>query len=221
VKYGKSIIGSVRTIDNVSIAGFVVLAQLFILLSAPHIWNDDNIMQMFMVYFLMLGVAFSVLGAKNPFYEITVFDGLSQFLLSFVVGIFIFSKLDFGGSSNFGGFESLTLLILSQVLVVGLVEELLFRGAIPQALDNGGVNPNSSRFIASLAFALFHGWAYSWAIMPMFSAFIFGILMQYIWDGGNSRAAGKGYPLVAAGIHAAWNVAILAGAFSVWVYGGI
>ena len=219
IKYGKTILGSVRNIDNVSIAGFVVLAQLFILLSAPHLWQNEDIMQMFIIYFLMLGVAFSLLDAKNPLYNITIFDGLSQYLLSFVAGIFLFSRLGFGSSSDFGGFGSLTLLVCAQALVVGLPEELLFRGAIPEAFDKGNVDPNTSRLLSNVAFALFHGWAYDWSIVLMVSAFFFGILMQYIWDGGNSRKAGKGYPLVSVGIHASWNVVVYAGAL--WIYGGV
>ena len=216
-QYIKEILLSVRNLDRISIAGFLVIAQLFILLSAPHIWESEAIQDMFLIYFVMMAFTFGVLDDKNPFYKITLFDGLTQMLFSFLAGIYLISFLGFENTSgDFGGFESLTLLIIAQVFVIGTVEESLFRGAIPTALDRGNVTPNVSRLVSAIAFALFHVWAYDWNMVGVAAAFFFAILMQYIWDGGNVKTKTPGYPLIAVGFHGAWNVTVIAGSFMLY-----
>ena len=222
VQYVKEILFSFRNLDRISIAGFLVIAQLFILLSAPHIWESEAMQDMVLIYFVMMGFAFGVLDDKNPFYKITLFDGLTQMVVSFLAGVWLFSYMGFTGDGTYGGFETLGLLIIGQSLVIGVVEESLFRGAIPTALDKGNMNPNVSRLVAAGAFAGFHWWAFDGNMVGIFAAFFFAILMQYIWDGRSVKTKTPGYPLVAVGLHAAWNVTVIAGsfAFSVLV-GGI
>ena len=214
-KYLKDIILSVRDLDKISIAGFLVLAQLFILLSAPYLWENQQMQDMFTTYFIMMAFTFAVLDNKNPFYKITMFDGLTQMLLAFVTGIYLFSFFGFQPIGDYAGFESLTLLIIAQALVIGTVEESMFRGAIPAALDKGKMSSSASRFVAATAFAGFHYWAYNGDIPSMIAAFLFGLLMQFFWDGGSVKSKTKGYPLVSCGLHAAWNVTVIAGSFCI------
>ena len=97
---------------------------------------------------------------------------------------------------------------------------MLFRGAIPEAFDKGNVDPNTSRLLSNVAFALFHGWAYDWSIVLMVSAFFFGILMQYIWETVVIQGKpGRVILWFSVGIHASWNVVVYAGAL--WIYGGV
>ena len=217
IDYIKEILLSVRNLDRISIAGFLVVVQLFILLSAPHLWESESIQNMFLIYFVMMAFTFGVLDDKNPFYKITLFDGLTQMLFAFVAGVYLISFLGFESTtSNFGGFQSLTLLVIAQVLVIGVVEESLFRGAIPAALDRGNVHPNTSRLFSAISFAGFHVWAFDWNMVGLIAAFFFAILMQYLWDGGSVKTKTPGYPLVAVGFHGAWNVTVIAGSFMLY-----
>ena len=213
-KYIKEILLSVRNMDRISIAGFLVIVQLFILLSAPQLWESDAMQNMVLIYFVMMAFTMGVLDDKNPFYKITLFDGLTQMGFSFLVGIWIFSYMGFPADPTFGGFESLALLIIAQSFVVAAVEEPLFRGAIPTSLDKGNTNPKTSRLVAAIAFSLFHVWAFDFSMVGLIAAFFFGLLMQYIWDGGSVKSKTQGYPLVAVGLHAAWNVTVIAGSFT-------
>ena len=213
-QYIKEILLSVRNLDRISIAGFLVIAQLFILLSAPHLWESEAMQDMVLIYFVMMSFAFGVLDDKNPFYKITLFDGLTQMVVSFLAGVWLFSYMGFTGDGTYGGFQTLGLLIIGQSLVVGVVEESLFRGAIPTALDRGNNNPKTSRFVSSVAFSLFHWWAADGDFVFLVAAFFFALLMQYIWDGGSVKTKTPGYPLVAVGLHAAWNVTVIAGSFT-------
>lgn len=219
VAYGKTVLTSARQLDNVSIAGFVILAQLFVLLSAPHMWADEAIQDMFMYYFVMLAFAFAILGREgNPLYSITLSDGIVQYVTAFVVGLFVFSELiTVPGSGNFGGYGTLTSLVIAQTFVVAICEEMLFRGALPKTFQQSNVGYGASRLISCSAFALFHGWAYNWNIVLMASAFFFGLIMQYFWDGGAVNNKKVGWPLLAVGLHASWNVVMDAGQFSMWV----
>ena len=210
-QYIKEILLSVRNLDRISIAGFLVIAQLFILLSAPHLWESDAMQDMVLIYFVMMAFTMGVLDDRNPFYKITLFDGLTQMVVSFLVGIWLFSYMGFEPAADFGGFETLALLIIAQSLVVAAVEEPLFRGALPTALDRGNMHPRTSRLVAAVAFSLFHWWAFDGNMVGLVAAFFFAILMQYIWDGGDVRTKTPGYPLVAVGAHAAWNVTVIAG----------
>lgn len=212
VDYGRSVLRSTRNLDNVSIAGFVVLAQLFVLVSAPHLWADEWITDLVLYYFIMLGFSFAVLGADNPLYKITVSDGIIQYVTAFVVGLFFFDYfVSVPGMANYGGFESLVSLVIAQSFVVALCEEMMFRGALPKTFQKSNIGYGTSRLLSITAFALFHGWAYSWDWFSIVAAFCFGLLMQYFWDAGlvNNRKAG--FPLVAVGLHAAWNTVILSG----------
>jgi membrane protease YdiL (CAAX protease family) len=205
--YSRNLASGIQNLENISIAGFIVIAQLFLLLSSPHLF-EESVQDMFLMYFLMLAFSYAVLDRESPFFKISVFDGLSQLGISILAGVLVFSL---SGYASFGGFESLTLLILSQALVIGIVEEMLFRGAIPNTLDEGNVNPYASRLIAIVSFSLFHVFSYDFEPLPLVGAFLFGILMQFIWDGGTIEK-GTGYPLLACGLHAAWNIVVITSA---------
>ncbi|NPE27633.1 CPBP family intramembrane metalloprotease [Methanococcoides sp. SA1] len=218
LEYSKNILGSYQNLDKVSIAGLIVALQLFVLLSARHIWENEAIQDMFMMYFVMMAFTFALLGTDNPFFKITIRDGVTQFVVAFVLGVYAFSALGFGGSVGYGGFGSLGLLIIAQAVVVGTVEESMFRGAIPEALDKGEMAPNVSRLISAAAFAGFHVYVYEFQFGLLLAAFAFGLLMQYIWDGGSVESSRSGYPLMACGLHAAWNTVVLAGSMSLWPF---
>jgi len=202
----------VNKIGNAKIFGVAVLIQLFFFLGAGYIWNTE-IAAIFQIYFIMLGFSYVLLQADNPLRFVSIHSGVAQYVLSFGVGLILFTHLGLNsGNADFGGFGSLTALILAQSVCVGLSEELIFRGAIPKAMEVSGFSYFVSRLIAAGSFAIFHIWAYNWQIGPILAAFCFGCLMQIIWDGG-IKAPGKerrkGYPLAAVGLHAAWNVVVM------------
>lgn len=208
--YTAGILSSVQYLDKVRIAGFLLLVQLFVWINASHMWDNPEVERIFMIYFVMMAVVYAVLDSENPLYKISIFDGLSQILFSFAVCLFIFSMFEMPGTTDFGGYESLGLLILAQALVIGVVEEFTFRGALPEAFAKGGAPAETSKLIAAASFSLFHVFVYDFNIPNLIIAFIFAIVMQYVWD--------REYPLACCGIHAAWNVVILAGAFSLWPF---
>lgn len=229
--YAGKVLGSAKNFDQVSVAGFILLAQLFIFMSAEYIWDNEAVKDVFMMYFVMLAVSFSVLGGDNPFYKISLFDGLSQFVFAFVGTVVVLSMVSVGDTSGYMGFENLGKLIIAEALVIGLIEEMTFRGAITSALQKGKMNPYSARLLSAVAFAGFHVFVYEFNITALVTAFIFGLCMQYVWDGGkvpkNSKMSKIGYPLACAGIHAGYNTVIVAGSFSLWafdvigVFGGV
>jgi len=161
------------------------------------------------MYFIMLAVSYVLLQADNPLRYVGIGNGVIQYMAAFVAGLFVFTFFGIGsGNTDYGGFGSITLLVLAQSVCVGLSEELIFRGAVPKALQISGFSYTSSRLIAAVAFSVFHGWAYNWSIIPLIASFFFGCLMQVVWDGGFSEPVVRrnGYPLAAVGLHAAWNV---------------
>lgn len=204
-----------KNLDRITIAAFLVVAQLFVLLSANHLWESEAVHDVFLIYFIMMAFSFAVLGSKNPFYKITIFDGLTQLFLAFIVGVFLFSKMGFAGTYDLSGYENLGLLIIAEALVIGLVEESMFRGALPVAFEKSHVSPGTARLLAAVSFSLFHVWVYQFDMTSLITAFVFALVMQYIWDGG-SNTRRIGYPLAACGIHAAWNTVVIAGSFSLW-----
>ncbi|WP_340819041.1 CPBP family glutamic-type intramembrane protease [Methanolobus sp. WCC4] len=199
---------SLKRLDRVSIAAFLVVGMLFFLVSADHLWHDDSITMMFMVYFLMMSFSFSVLDQKNPLYDISLLDGLIQWGVGFVAGLFIFSEFGISGSSNLAGFGTLGLLIIAET-IIGLNEELTFRGAIVKAFQTGKMKmtEGNARLFSAIAFSLFHVWVSDFNITFLITAFFFALAMQYIWD--------KGYPLASAGLHTSWNVVVIAGSLTI------
>jgi CAAX amino terminal protease family. len=198
-------------VGKVNIFGVALLIQLFFFLSAGHIWGQ-TVAAMFQMYFIMLAVSYVLLQVDNPLRHVSIHNGVIQYVAAFVVGLFVFTTFGLGvGNTDFGGFGTLTLLVLAQSVCVGLSEELIFRGAIPKAMQVSGFSYTVSRIIAAVSFAIFHGWAYNWEIAPIVAAFCFSCLMQFIWDGGIRESATRrnGYPLAAVGLHAAWNVVVM------------
>jgi membrane protease YdiL (CAAX protease family) len=175
VKFTKGVLESARNIRQYSIAGFLILAQMFVLVSAPHIFNDMG-QEMLLTYFLMVAFSFAVLDLASPLWKINLFDGVSQYLIAFVGGLFLFSNMGLGaGSENFGGFESLSSLIIAQSFVVAISEELMFRGGLPTVFQKSGMTKQSAIFVSTIAFAGFHGWAYGWNPTLLVGAFLFGL----------------------------------------------
>lgn len=209
--FGALVKDSASRLNKVTIFGVALLIQLFFFLSANYIWGE-KVAAAFEMYFIMLAVSYVLLMVDNPLRYVTLKDGVVQYLAAFVSGLFLFTLLGLGAeNTGYGGFGSLSALILAQSVCVGLSEELIFRGALPKAMRVSGFSYFGSRFISVAAFALFHGWAYDWAIGAMFASFCFGAIMQYVWDGSISEDVGRkaGYPLAAVGFHAAWNVVVL------------
>ncbi|MDY0292557.1 MAG: CPBP family glutamic-type intramembrane protease [Desulfuromonadaceae bacterium] len=215
IRYATALIGSLKTLGNSYIFGFAVILQLFFFLASPYIWGPE-LASSFLTYMVMLALAFALLGVENPLRFIKTTDGIVQYLVAFVGGLFLLTFLGLGASNNldYGVFGSLSGLILAQSICVGMSEELLFRGAIPRALEVSGLSYKLSRLIAIICFAGFHVFAYNWSISSLIASFVFGLLMQFIWDAGRimpgTTKARMGYPLVSIGLHAAWNVVVLA-----------
>lgn len=218
LKFSKQVVSSAQNFDRISIAGFIVLAQLFVFLSAPRLWPDEAVQNMVLVYFVMLAFSFAMLDLESPLYKISIWDGLVQYVVAFVVGLFLFEKIGLGaGTADYGGFGSLTLLVIAEVFVVSLSEEIMFRGGLPAALQRSRVPLVQAVFLSNLAFSFFHVWAYSWSVPQLFAAFCFGLIMSYFWYGGSfDSQKGSGYPLVSCGLHGAWNVMVLGGPFTIF-----
>jgi CAAX amino terminal protease family. len=220
----ENVSGAFRTVGyvlNMPVHIFAVLIQLFLFLYARYAWGPE-ISDVFFTYMLMLAFSYALLGVFNPLQFVSLKDGIVQYLAAFVGGLILFVVLGMGkaGSGDFGGFESITGLILAQTLIVALSEELLFRGALPRAirkaLPYGTVPADKVYFlscaISVCAFAIFHGWAYDWSAVSILAALCFGAIMQFIWDSGKlTRSENRvgGYPLMSVGFHAAWNVVLM------------
>jgi hypothetical protein len=193
----------VRQLDRVSIAGFIFVVQMFVFINASYIWENEDVERVFTIYFVMMAFTFAILDSKNPLYKITIFDGISQLFFAFVAGIFLFSTFNLPGSENYGGYES-------QALVIGIVEEFCFRGALPEAFGKGHAPADTARLLSAASFSLFHVFVYDFSVVNLAVAFVFGLIMQYVWD--------SKYPLASCGLHAAWNVVVLGGSFSLWAF---
>nr|WP_321496301.1 CPBP family intramembrane glutamic endopeptidase [uncultured Methanolobus sp.] len=204
---------TLRNLDRVTIAGFLVILQLFVLISADYLWENDSVNYIFLLYFVMMAFSFALLGTENPYFQVTIFDGIIQWGGGFLVGLFIFSKLGISGTSGYSGFESLGLLIVAEALVIGMVEETTFRGAFPKALMRSKFTPGQARLFSAIAFSLFHVWVSDFDVSFLITAFVFGLIMQYVWDGGSTTSKKPGYPLASCGLHSAWNVVMIAGSF--------
>ena len=65
-------------------------------------------------------------------------------------------------------------------MVAPLLEELLFRGGIQEALLRGGVKPLAANLVATLAFAVLHGVTRSWplAVAVVVPSIALGLVYQ-------------------------------------------
>lgn len=202
----------IKNIGNISIAGFILALQMFILVASPYIFPGENMSEVFVIYFIMMVMSYSVLNKSTKIMQITINDGLAQLSLFFLGGIFIFSAITTTSAiPNYAGFGTVTLLIIAEILVVGFVEESTFRGALPLIFDQSGASPRAARLLSAGFFAILHVFIYSFNALSLFIAFIFGLIMQYVWDGGEVESKTRGYPLGAVGLHAAWNVVVIGG----------
>ena len=212
LSYFVNIGSGVQNIGNISIAGFILAIQMFILVASSYIFPGENMSDVFVIYFIMMVMSYSVLNKTTKVMQISIKDGVAQISLFYLTGIFLFSAItNTAAVPNFAGFGSMALLIAAQILVVGYVEEVTFRGALPRILDESGTSPRASRLLSAFAFASFHVFIYAFNMVSLFIAFIFGLVMQYIWDGGEIESETRGYPLGAVGAHAAWNTVVIAG----------
>lgn len=206
-------LNSINSILDMPVHIFAVLVQLFLFLYAQFFWGDSIGVQ-FLVYLVMLAFAYTMLRAENPLKQVSIRNAVIQYISGFVIGLMFFIVAGLGSpeSSGYGGFSSLSGLILAQTLIVALSEELLFRGMLPKVLEREGI-PYFYACIASiLVFAVFHGWAYEWNIGSILAAAAFGAIMQVIWDAGrvfDFKNKAGGYPLMSVGLHAAWNCVLV------------
>jgi membrane protease YdiL (CAAX protease family) len=224
VEFAEDVLVSARNVRQYSIAGFLIVMQMFVLISAPHIFTD-MVQDMLFVYFLMVAFTFGVLDLADPLWKVSLENGIVQYVVFFVGGLFLFTKIGIGGgvaTGDYSGFGTLSSLIIAQSFVVAISEELMFRGGLPAVFQKSGMAKTSAILVSNLAFAGFHGWAYDWQLAPMISAFVFGMLMAYFWYGGNLKDNRQvGFPLAACGLHGAWNVVVLSGPFAIMNLGGM
>ena len=212
ISYIVDIGSGIKNVGNISIAGFFLLLQMFILVATPYIFPGENMSDVFIIYFIMMVMSYTVLNKTTKIMQISLKDGAAQISLFFLGGVFLFSAITNTRTvPNFAGFGSIMLLTIAQILVVASAEETTFRGALPRILDESGASPRASRLLSAVGFASFHMFIYAFDMVLLFIAFIFGLTMQYVWDGGDVESKTKGYPLGAVGLHAAWNVVVIAG----------
>lgn len=224
VSFAEDVLVSARNVRQYSIAGFLIVMQMFVLISAPHIFTD-MVQDILFVYFLMVAFTFGVLDLADPLWKVSLEDGIVQYVIFFVGGLFLFTKIGIGAggvSGDYSGFGSLSDLIIAQTFVIGVSEELMFRGGLPAVFQKSGMSKASSILVSNIAFAVFHGWVQNWDISLMVSAFVFGMLMAYFWYGGNLKDDKTvGFPLASCGLHSAWNVVVLSGPFAIMNLGGL
>ena len=114
----------------------------------------------------------------------------------------------------------LVLQILYEIFVVAFTEETVFRGILMPVFQKQGLP--APWLIQGIAFGLFHYAAYStqfgFSWSSIFVAIIFGSIMGLIVILFQSRGNASMGIAVTIGIHAAWNLALTTGLFSV---GGI
>lgn len=134
---------------------------------------------------------------------------LPQLLLGFAVGIgmvgLVVGLLWGGGFAAVSwqpvGKEPLLLLAASLLfmLLVGLMEELLFRGYIFQTLLRG-IGPLMTLFVTASLFAVFHMDKPNWTLLSLTNIFVFGVLFGLLY----LRSGSLWLPI---GLHAGWNFA--------------
>ena len=212
ITYFADIGSGIKNIGDISIAGFILALQMFILVASPYIFPGENMSEVFVIYFIMMVMSYTVLNRTTKIMQISLRDGAAQITIFFLGGIFLFSAITTTTTvPNYAGFGSVALLIAAEILVVGFVEECTFRGALPLIFDQSGTTPRASRLLSAAFFAGLHVFIYAFNFLSLFIAFIFGLVMQYIWDGGDVESKTRGYPLGAVGLHASWNVIVIGG----------
>lgn len=183
-----------------------IVIELFLLVDGSilfgSLWEDYQ--SVLVLYLIMSGTLFAFVG-RSPQANISIEDAVIYFVPAFVGGSLLIGSIIPRGPSI--GLESYILEIVFQVFVVALTEEMLFRGVL---INYIGVIPQG------IVFGLFHLAAYtsvfgtSW--ISILTAMIMGILFGYIVK----FLPRKGIAITW-GLHAAWNLAIITGAFGVAV----
>ncbi|MHB0934941.1 MAG: CPBP family intramembrane glutamic endopeptidase [Armatimonadota bacterium] len=134
---------------------------------------------------------------------------LPQLLLGLAVGIgmivLVMGVLWASGSATirWQSVEKGALLLLAGsavfMLLVGLAEELLFRGYLFQTLLRG-IGPLLTLFFTSILFAAFHLGNPNWTLLSLTNIFVFGVLFGLLY----LRSGSLWLPI---GLHAGWNFA--------------
>jgi len=189
-----------------SAAGSVFLLMLWTIVSVPYLFENQTVRWVALVYFAMLSVA--LWAAEKPLLrDTTLAQGWGWFAVGFL-GVFFLTQAVLGTTSYEGSFIGL---VLMQSMLVGLSENAMFFGALPQYLTPGitGKVSDSMMLASAGVFSLFHGWAYDWNTISMVVAFCFGIAMLWIIYAVKSKTGSFGAGLLcSAGVHSAYNVAV-------------
>ena len=187
---------TLHTLRRVPFVVYILILQAWILVNAQAIAPAGQVEQFrtILIVYMLLLVVFVRLAPNIPGINMTLNQASIWFVAGFVATTFIVT--------GFMGLRGLAVptyavgatsyLIILHAGVVGIVEELIFRGALTQLI---------TPIPAAAAFAAFHYAAYGADVMGMLIAFaaalIFYVIMRYtnIW--------------VVAGTHAAYNLGVL------------
>lgn len=194
-----------------------VLIEFFLLATGSYlfgsVWNGYNNV---IIIYLVASIGLIVMsGTQKEFMHIEFFDALIVFVPIFLLTGFVVGSLYDSSALARQGVNYEVAQVLLQIFVVSLTEELIFRGILLGYLPNAkGV------ILQGVAFGFFHVAAYStlngvdWGSLVF--AIIFGIFLGAIILVVKNRSVGLS---ITWGMHAAYNVAVLTGLFS--VLGGV
>ena len=166
---------------NLPLLGVALIFDLFLLANGQAIFGPA-----FEAYQTPLGVYLAlitgsmVISNSVPEIQIGIEQALLVFIPVFVIMVVIFSQL-FRVPPNNAPLGTVILTIIFYVMLVGLSEEIVFRGAIFQ-LFGGNI---TAVFIQAVLFALFHISAYTTvygtlSVSSVLQAFAFGLIMGFI-----------------------------------------
>ena len=95
-------------------------------------------------------------------------------------------------------------LIFFHVFIVSINEELIFRGAVPEALKKAGASITAILITTSIVFALFHYATAGGEILLLPLYFALGIIFYKVKQKYSDKTN-----MANAGVHAGWNLGII------------
>lgn len=197
------VLTSLRKVTSFPLLVFAILADLWLFVNGSTLFGSEwGSYQQILLYYIILISATLLLANNSKQLKISLQTAFIFFVPTFMVTVIAISSImNYSGSTTF---TQVIIVLVTQILVVSLSEEMMFRGII---INYVGVIPQG------ILFGLFHTAAYysiyGLNIPAMLSAMVLGIAFGYVVKTFPKRGIA-----VTWGVHAAWNIAILIPIFS-------
>ncbi len=204
------------TISKISLGVVLVLFWIFLFIQADSFFteNVEEWRFRFQVYILMAAVVFgfNALATERTeriLFKLSFLKSFPRFLVA--AGISLVVLIFFGFIINGGAlpevFKAVTAIgigvILFHSLFVATLEELVFRGWLPNELRASGIRKIRADLIAVMVFALFH-WVIGGGFLTLLIYIPLGLIFTFARDKWSPKTN-----LVNMGIHLSWNIFIL------------